>query len=90
MLRLLEETRTKFLEDASNAEANAVQAAALAMKAYEAKKKVASSLPLQYERTLRYETALDRQLYRAIDELETRQRNRRQLSNMESSNRQST
>ena len=47
------------------------------MRIYEAKK-VASSLPL-YDRTLRYETTFERQLYKAIDELEKLQRYRRQV-----------
>jgi len=87
LLGWIDVTRAEFLQEASKVEARAVQEQAKAMRIYEAKK-VASSLPL-YDRTLRYETTFDRQLYRAIDELEKRQRNRRLLSTTESSDPQS-
>lgn len=83
VLDWMDVTRTEFLQDASKLEARAVEAQAKAMRIYEAKK-VASSLPL-YDRTLRYETTFERQLYKAIDELEKRQRNRQQVSNMKRS-----
>jgi hypothetical protein len=83
LLSLLDDKRTEFLEQASRAEARADQLRAEAVQVHNAKK-VEAVLPL-HDRALRYETTLERQFYRAMDELEKRQRNRRQMSNKEAS-----